>query len=102
MIAGFWYSDAHATALRAIIAEREGKPDPSGILRGAEDTLRQLLAARELDPVESIPAYAVITRAIWERGETQRQAVAELQRRGLWLTTEQRRQAGLPAERAAP
>ena len=39
--------------------------------------------------------YAVIIRAIWERGDNQVEALAELHRRGLWLTTEQRRQARL-------
>ena len=49
----------------------------------------------KLTPVREIPAYAVIIRAIHERGATQDEAVAELYRRGLWLTTDQRRQAGL-------
>lgn len=49
----------------------------------------------KLEPVEAIPAYAVIIRATWERGETQREALAELDRRGLWLSAEQRKQAGL-------
>lgn len=48
-----------------------------------------------LSPVRSIPAYAVIIRATWERGETQREALAELDRRGLWLSADQRAQAGL-------
>lgn len=42
-----------------------------------------------------MPSYAVIIRAIHERGESQKQALAELDRRGLWLSPEQRRQAGL-------
>jgi hypothetical protein len=48
-----------------------------------------------LTPVEKIPAYAVIIRATWERGETQADALAELARRGLWLSADQRKQAGL-------
>lgn len=56
MSEGFWYSDAHAAALRAIIAEREGKPDPSGILLGAQETYQRLLAARRITPlVEDSP-----------------------------------------------
>lgn len=49
----------------------------------------------KLTPVRAIPAYAVITRCIWERGPTQAEALKELDRRGLWLTDDQRRQAGL-------
>lgn len=48
-----------------------------------------------LTPVRDIPTYAVIIRSIHERGPTQDEALAELTRRGTWLTTEQRRQAGL-------
>ena len=50
---------------------------------------------RPLTPVETIPAFAVILRAIWTRGEDQQDALAELDRRGLWLTAEQKKQAGL-------
>jgi hypothetical protein len=52
----------------------------------------------KLTPVRDIPRFAVIIRAIHERGETQREAVAELTRRGLCLTAEQKRQAGLSHE----
>jgi hypothetical protein len=41
-------------------------------------------------------SYVVIIRTIHERGGSQAAALAELNRRGLWLTTDQRRQAGLP------
>lgn len=41
------------------------------------------------------PAYQIIIRAIWCRGERQRLALAALKERGLWLTEEQKRQAGL-------
>lgn len=47
--------------------------------------------------IETLPAYAVIIRAVHERGETQHEALRELRRRGLWLSAEQRDQAGLPA-----
>jgi hypothetical protein len=49
----------------------------------------------KLTPVHKIPAYAVITRATWERGAIQAEALAELDRRGLWLSDDQRKQAGL-------
>lgn len=49
----------------------------------------------KLTPVADIPPYAVIIRSIHERGETQREALEELKRRGLWLDAEQKRQAGL-------
>jgi hypothetical protein len=39
------------------------------------------------------PAYVVIIRAIHERGTSQREALEELDRRGLWLSEEQKRQA---------
>jgi len=48
-----------------------------------------------LTPVREIPSYAVIIRAIHERGDTQREALAELDRRRLWLSPEQKIQAGL-------
>jgi len=51
--------------------------------------------AARLTPVREIPAYAVIIRAIHERGRTQKEALAELDRRGLWLTEEQKRQAAM-------
>lgn len=47
-----------------------------------------------LRPVRDIPAYAVIIRAIHERGPAQAEALAELERRGLWLSDAQKQQAG--------
>jgi hypothetical protein len=41
------------------------------------------------------PAYCIIIRSIHCRGERQRLALAELDRRGLWLSAEQKLQAGL-------
>jgi len=49
----------------------------------------------KLSDVRTIPAYAVIIRATWERGAVQAEALAELDRRGLWLSDAQRKQAGL-------
>ena len=49
----------------------------------------------KLRDVTKIPSYAVIIRCMWERGQTQADALAELKRRGLWLTAEQRKAAGL-------
>lgn len=45
----------------------------------------------KLTPVDRIPAFAVIIRCIYERGDSQREAFAELERRGLWLSAEQKR-----------
>jgi hypothetical protein len=45
--------------------------------------------------IRELPGYAVIIRAIHERGHTQGAALKELERRGLWLTDAQRQQAGL-------
>ncbi len=52
-------------------------------------------AKPRLTPVREIPAYAVIIRAIHERGRSQKEAFAELERRGFWLSPEQKRQASL-------
>lgn len=43
------------------------------------------------------PSWCLIIRATWERGPVQAEALAELKRRGLWLSPEQKVQAGLPA-----
>ncbi|MBB4017596.1 hypothetical protein GGR16_002630 [Chelatococcus caeni] len=48
-----------------------------------------------LAPVASVPAYAVIIRAIHMRGPEQAEALEELNRRGLWLSEDQKRAAGL-------
>lgn len=45
--------------------------------------------------LEKAPHYVVIIRSIHERGESQKQALAELNRRGLWLSDEQKQQAGI-------
>lgn len=49
----------------------------------------------KLLPVASIPTYACIIRATWERGEVQREAMREIDRRGCWLSPDQLRQAGV-------
>jgi hypothetical protein len=49
----------------------------------------------KLKPISEIENSAVLIRAIYEHGPHQLEAVAELNRRGLWLTDEQKRQAGL-------
>ena len=45
--------------------------------------------------IRSAQAFVVIIRAIHERGPSQAEALEELARRGLWLNTEQKKQAGL-------
>ena len=47
-----------------------------------------------LTPVSEVAAFVVIIRCIWERGQNQDDALRELQLRGLWLSPEQRLQAG--------
>jgi hypothetical protein len=42
-----------------------------------------------------LPHFAIIIRSIHERGESQRAALAELRARGLWLSDEQKAQAGI-------
>ena len=49
----------------------------------------------KLTPVKSIPAFAVIIRAIHCRGPAQQEALEELANRGLWLSAAQEAQAGL-------
>ena len=49
----------------------------------------------KLTPVAKIPNYAVIIRSIHERGGTQKDALAELDRRGLYLSSDQRVQANI-------
>lgn len=51
--------------------------------------------AYDLKTIRTHESYQVITRAISCRGERQRLALAELDRRGLWLSSDQKRQAGL-------
>jgi hypothetical protein len=50
-------------------------------------------------PVRTIPAYAVIIRAIWEGGPVKREARRELKRRGLWLSEDQKRESRTLARR---
>ncbi len=45
--------------------------------------------------LDRLPHYAIIIRCIHERGEPQQAALKELYARGLWLSAEQRVQAGL-------
>lgn len=40
--------------------------------------------------------WELIIRCIWQRGEDQERCLKELKARGLWLSSEQRPQAGLP------
>lgn len=40
-------------------------------------------------------SFVIIIRCIWERGQSQKDALAELDRRGLWLNEDQKIQAGL-------
>ena len=46
-------------------------------------------------PVRSLPSLALLARLRDERGPTQAEALAEIRRRGIWLTPQQRRDAGL-------
>jgi hypothetical protein len=52
-------------------------------------------AKTKLMPVQQISGSAVIIRAIHERGKKQKEALAELDRRGLYLSSDQKRQAAL-------
>lgn len=50
---------------------------------------------RDIERGVDDPAYQIIIRATWERGERQAIALGHLRQRGLWLSPEQRQQAGL-------
>lgn len=52
----------------------------------------------KLAPISEIPTYACIIRATWERGETQAEAVREINARGCWLSDTQLVHAGLTKE----
>jgi hypothetical protein len=55
-----------------------------------------------MNSLHKLPAYAVIIRCIHERGDSQDAALAELFRRGLWLTKAQEQQAGLLSRTPCP
>jgi hypothetical protein len=57
------------------------------------------VASRTLD-LTKVQAFIVIIRCIHERGQSQQNALAELARRGLWLSEEQAAQAGVTREQA--
>lgn len=50
----------------------------------------------KLAPVRDLASWQVIIRAVWTTGQDQVDAMNELDRRGLWLSDAQRKQAGLP------
>lgn len=62
-----------------------------------EPTERQKARWIERDRQHGVddPAYQIIIRATWERGERQAIALAHLKQRGLWLSDDQKRQAGV-------
>ena len=67
-------------------------------IRRSGQTLRQLVQAIDAAvKFDRLRDFAVIIQAIHERGEVQRMALRELNRRGLWLSADQRAQAGLVA-----
>lgn len=53
-----------------------------------------------LQPLERVPDWVVQLRATWERGPAQREALDELDRRGIWLTPTQYQQARQPLTEA--
>lgn len=59
-------------------------------------TMRQTIQAIDLARIaDKSQSFALIIRATHERGEIQRAALHEMGRRGLWLSPEQKKQAGL-------
>ena len=53
------------------------------------------VARDRTDAIRRDPSYCIIIRAIHCRGERQTLALAELDRRRLWLTDEQKQEAGV-------
>lgn len=49
----------------------------------------------KLTPVRGEPDWVVIIRCVWCRGADQQEALAELERRRLWLSEDQKAQAGI-------
>lgn len=64
-------------------------------LSGDADEDLYVVGGETLVRPEKLKSWALIIRAIHQRGEDQANALAELDRRGLWLTEEQKVQAGL-------
>lgn len=54
-----------------------------------------LFIEHDVTEIRDDPSFAIIIRSIHERGIRQALALAELRRRGLWLSHSQERQAGL-------
>lgn len=71
--------------------------DPHGLHRPDGEPLRTYEEARA-DYLRKLAAPLVLLAAIRSRGEDQVLALAELRRRGLGLTPEERVRAGLPRE----
>lgn len=63
------------------------------------DTMRKTIRAIDLARVaDKSQGWCLIIRAIHERGEVQVIALREIRARGLWLSAEQKMQAGLSRE----
>jgi hypothetical protein len=61
-----------------------------------ESTMRKTIQAIDLAvKFHKLQSYCVIIQAIHERGATQKAALRELNMRGLWLSAEQKQQAGV-------
>lgn len=68
----------------------------SSDIRKRGDTMRQTKQRIYLSiKFHKLPSFAVIIQAIHERGATQQAALRELAKRGLWLSADQKKEAGL-------
>ncbi len=64
-----------------------------------ESTMRKTIRAIDLAiQADKSQAFALIIRATTMRGPHQKAALREMRRRGLWLSDDQKRQAGLKPE----
>lgn len=64
-----------------------------------ESTMRKTIQAIDLAiQADKSQAFALIIRATTMRGPHQKAALREMRRRGLWLSDDQKRQAGLKPE----
>ena len=79
--------------LYAVCNENGGVTNAGQQRKTMRETIRAIDLARVADKSQD---FCLIIRAIHERGEVQRAALCEMGRRGLWLSEQQRKQAGLP------
>jgi hypothetical protein len=87
---GAWFEFASNGDLVDIGPYRFDGPDALALSQDAQEFARTGML-----PVAWLEPYQIIIRCINMRGDNQAAALDELKRRGLWLSDDQKRQAGL-------